>query len=322
MTILQHWILTNSAVFNNQVIAMEHIYNCTGHKLKIPDIVDSQGIYIFDSNGNRYMDLESGTWSTSLGHNNKTINSVINKQINILMHTGFCYSAEILEESAKSVLDITKFENGKCVFLCSGSEAIEVSRQIARHLTDKRTSMTLHDSYLGAYASVTNRSKDWYVFNWEQCQTCRNKMDCDPSCEELRKIPEDISDFVFEPGSSSGFVRFPPKSMIQNIVRIVRNNKGKINDLISKAKEKGMKFLTLLNSLIDNKTVLAVRGRGLMFAVDIINKEVAETIHSALIEHGYIVCNRGDSFRIDPPLIITESEFNGFVDFFKSVIRG
>ena len=88
--------------------------------------------------------------------------------------------------------------------------------------------MTLHDSYLGAYASVTDRSKDWYVFNWEKCQTCQKDIDCNPLCEALRKIPGDISDFVFEPGSSSGFVRFPPKAMIQNIARIVRNNGGKI----------------------------------------------------------------------------------------------
>lgn len=383
---------------------MEHIYNCTGHKLKIPNIVDSQGVYLFDARGNRYMDLESGVWATSLGHNNKEINSVITNQINTLMHAGFCYSNVILEESAKSVLDITKFKGGKCVFLCSGGEAIEISRQIAKHLTGKSLSMTLHDSYLGAYASVTDRSKDWYVFNWEKCQTCRKNIDCDPLCDLLQKIPGDISDFVFEPGSSSGFVRFPPKAMIQNIARIVRNNGGKIianevttgvgrtglwfgfqhygiepdlialgkgigtgypvsvavinkaaidelerkpfkysqshqndplgaavvhmvikeikkGDLITKAGEKGTKFLAQLMSLVDNKTVLAVRGRGLMFCMDMADKDITEKIYTDLIERGYIVGNRGSSLRIDPPLIITESEFNGFIDAFKIVLH-
>lgn len=382
---------------------MEHIYNCTGHTLKIPDIVDSDGIYIFDGMGERYMDLESGTWSTSLGHKNKKINNVIKNQISILMHAGFCYSAEVLEKSAKSVLNITKFKNGKCVFLCSGSEAIEISRQVAKHLTGKKTSMTLHDSYLGAYASVTDRTKDWYLFNWEQCQTCTKNSNCDPLCNLLQKIPEDISEFVLEPGSSSGFVRFPPKAMIQNIVRIIRSNNGKIlanevttgigrtgmwfgyqhygiepdlialgkgigngypvsvavinkdtaeklerkpfkysqshqndplgaavvkaviqeikkNDLITKAEQKGSRFLTQLKSLIDNKTVLAVRGRGLMFAVDLSDKEVTEKIYTDLIEHGYLVGNRGSSFRIDPPLIITETEFDEFINAFKSIL--
>ncbi len=88
--------------------------------------------------------------------------------------------------------------------------------------------MTLHDSYLGAYSSVTNRIKDWFVFDWEHCRTCMERDKCDPVCEVLQEIPEDISDFVFEPGGSSGFVRFPPKKLIQNIVNIVRNNNGKV----------------------------------------------------------------------------------------------
>ena len=382
---------------------MDHIYICTGHSLKIPDIVDSRGIYIFDDKGNRYMDLESGTWSVSLGHNNKKINDVIQKQINTLMHAGFCYSSKILEESAKAVLDVVDFKDGKCVFLCSGSEAIEISRQISRHLTGRSKSMTLHDSYLGAYASVTDRTKDWYVFNWEHCRECEKNRDCDPCCEALQTIPDDISDFIFEPGSSSGFVRFQPEALIQNLVRIVRSNNGKIianevttgvgrtgmwfgyqhygirpdliaigkgigngypvsvaainndtvnelerkpfkysqshqndplgaavvlevireievNNLIAEAKEKGMIFLDQLNSLVDNKTVLAVRGRGLMFAVDMSNKKETGEIYTELLKRGYIVGNRGESFRIDPPLIISKAEFNGFIDALKNAL--
>lgn len=381
---------------------MEHVYSCTGHELKIPNIVDSEGAYVFDDKGKRFMDLESGVWCISVGHKNKRINGTITKQIDSLMHAGFCYSNQILEESAKSILDITHFIDGKCVFLCSGSEAIEISRQISKHLSGKKRSMTLHDSYLGAYASVTDRTKGWYVFNWEKCKACRKNDDCDPSCEALQDIPEDISDFIFEPGSSSGFVRFPPKALIQNIVGIIRNNNGKIianevttgvgrtgkwfgyqhydidpdliaigkgigngypvsvaainrttvgelemnplkyaqshqndplgaaivrevireienNDLIAKAGQKGPVFLSKLKSLVDHEIVLDVRGRGMMFAMDLPNKEVADEIHGHLIARGYIVGNRGSSFRIDPPLILTEAEFDTFLDAFKSV---
>ena len=73
-----------------------------------------------------------------------------------------------------------------------------------------------------------NRTKDWYIFNWVQCNSCKKKDKCDPACKELQNIPDNIADFVFEPGSSSGFVRFPPKKLIQNIVKIVRNNNGKV----------------------------------------------------------------------------------------------
>jgi acetylornithine aminotransferase len=216
-------------------------------------------------------------------------------------------------------------------------------------------------------------------------------------------MPEDISDFVFEPGSSSGFVRFPPKALIQNIVKIIQKNNGKIianevttgvgrtgkwfgyqhydikpdliaigkgigngypvsvaaineatvgelemeplkyaqshqndplgaaivqevireienNELITKAGQKGSVFLPQLESLVDNEIVLDVRGRGMMFAMDLANKDIADEIYSDLINQGYIAGNRGTSFRIDPPLILTETEFDGFIDAFKTII--
>lgn len=211
-----------------EVRLMEHLYHCMGHDLKIPDIVDGSGVYVLDSRGKRYMDLESGVWCTALGHKHDRINRVIAEQINRIMHTGFCYSNEVLEQSAAAVLAITGLKAGKCVFLCSGGEAIEISRQIARHLTNNTLSMTLHDSYLGAYSSVTDRSHGWYLFNWEKCKICIQRHHCDAECSSIKAVPRDVSDFTFEPGSSSGFVRFPPKALIQNLARKVKSQGGKV----------------------------------------------------------------------------------------------
>lgn len=376
---------------------MEHIFFCTGHELKIPNIVKSEGLYLYDEQGKSYMDLESGVWCTSIGHNNAEINEAIRNQIDSLMHAGFCYSNEILEKSAKSILNISGFNNGKSVFLCSGSEAIEISRQMSKHLTEKKVSLTLHDSYLGAYSSITDKSKNWYLLNWERCQTCSNKENCDLSCEVLRNIPKDVSEFIFEPGSSSGFVRFPPKALIGNMVKIVRDNGGKIvanevttgigrtgkwfgyqhydinpdfiavgkgigngypvsvalineptaeqlkqkpfhysqshqndplgasvaygvikyieaNSLISRAETNGLLLHKRFTMLVDQKNFLEVRGRGLMFAFDIKNKEITELIYNELITRGILVGNRGSSIRIDPPLTITEADIDKFTE--------
>jgi len=46
-----------------------------------------------------------------------------------------------------------------------------------------------------------------------------------------------------------------------------------------------------------------------MFGVDLVNAKIGDEIFDELIENGFIVCNRGALFRIDPPLIITEAEF-------------
>jgi len=382
---------------------MKHVYNCTGYAQKIPSITAARGIFLSDDQGKRYMDLESGVWCTSVGHNNPRVNRVITKQINSLTHAGYCYSHQVLEQASKAVLDAAGFDSGKCVFLCSGSEAIEISRQISRHLSGNSISMTLHDSYLGSYSSVTDRTRNWFVFNWEQCAACQKSSRCDSSCRVLKDIPGNISDFTFEPGSSSGFVRFPPRALIRILAQIVRNNNGKVianevttgigrtgkwfgyqhydlqpdliamgkgigngypvsvtaiskstmdelekkpfryvqshqndplgaavalrviqeirdNGLIEKAGQLGGKFLSELESLVDGQIIYAARGRGMMLAVDLADRETAEYIHDDLIAQGYIVGNRGTTFRIDPPLIITLEDFRGFVSAFKKAI--
>ena len=51
-----------------------------------------------------------------------------------------------------------------------------------------------------------------------------------------------------------------------------------------------------------------------MLAVDVTNGKIADSIYNTLIEKGYIVGNRGSSFRIDPPLTITKTEIDGFIE--------
>ena len=383
---------------------MGTVYNCTNHSIEIPNVVSCDGIYLFDDKGKRYMDLESGVWCTSLGHRNARINDIVKKQIGSVMHAGFCYSNNILEEAGEAVLSVSGFNRGNCVFLCSGSEAIELARQISKHITGRKQSMTLHDSYLGSYSAVTDRNRDWYIFNWEGCMTCPDKDDCDTDCEKLLDIPRYISEFIFEPGSSSGFVRFPPKPMIHNIINAVRSQGGMIlanevttgigrtgkwfgydhyeiepdmiamgkgigngypvsvtainertvralekgsfkymqshqNDplgaaivnevikiikdeaLIPKAGIKGMKFFEMLRSLKDNINVIDVRGRGLMFAIDICDENTGDRLFKELIGKGYIVGNRKSLFRIDPPLTIKEDEFGEFVYDFREILN-
>lgn len=379
---------------------MKHVYLCTGHELKIPNIVNSDGLYLFDDKGKKYMDLVSGVWCTSIGHNNGEINNIIKKQVDSLMHAGFCYSSEIVEKAAKSILNIANFHNGKSVFLCSGSEAIELSRQMSQHLTGNHVSLTLHDSYLGAYASITDKSRGWHLFNWELCRTCPDKDRCLPTCQQLQEIPKNVSEFIFEPGSSSGFVRFPPQSLIKNIAKIVRENGGKIivnevttgigrtgkwfgyqhydinpdfiavgkgigngypvsatligesvskqlelrpfrygqshqndplgasiihgviqyienNDLISKAEKNGMYLKHKLEALVDKDIFLKTRGRGLMFIFEIKDKRTTNSIYNNLIEKGFLTCNRGTALRVDPPLTITKSEIDHFIEALK-----
>ncbi len=199
-----------------------------GHELLLDEIVRAENCYLYDKSGKRYVDLESGVWCTSIGHGNRRILSVMNEQYGKISHTGFCYSSETSESAAGEMLALVGMEGGRCIFLCSGSEAVEFGVRLARSTLDRPKLMTLHDSYFGAYGSAHRRADDeWYTFDWTRCANCPAATECNSACPHLAEIPfSEIGGFLFEPGSSSGFVRFPPEKLIAAIAMEIRAADG------------------------------------------------------------------------------------------------
>jgi len=181
---------------------MKHIIWSIGHNLEIKDIVKAENCYLYDSDGKRYIDLESGVWCTSVGHCNPRINDVIQSQINKISHTGFCYGNPIIEETAQKILKISNLKEGKCEFLCSGSEAVEYGMRVAKTITHKPLTLTFSDSYFGAYGEASKRDKNsWHIYNWLECSCNSKQGDCTGECSEFNNIPfEQIGIFLFEPG--------------------------------------------------------------------------------------------------------------------------
>jgi acetylornithine/N-succinyldiaminopimelate aminotransferase len=209
---------------------MKNIIWSTGHIQKLEDIVEARNCYIQDSKGIRYIDLESGVWATSLGHCNSRINNIIQKQIHKIIHTGFNYTHQIIEITAQSILEIADFTGGKCEFLCSGSEAIEYGIRIAKILTDKPLVLSFSDSFFGAYGAASKRDNpDNYIFKRLECSCNNHNGGCLGTCKEFNDIPfEQIGIFLFEPGSSSGLVRFPSHELIEKIAKKIHGNGGMI----------------------------------------------------------------------------------------------
>ncbi|KJS73537.1 MAG: hypothetical protein JL56_10535 [Desulfotomaculum sp. BICA1-6] len=207
---------------------MEHVLWNIGHDLIIEDIVRAQGSYLYDSDDRRYIDFESGVWCTPLGHSHPVINQTVKAQLDRISHTGYCYAHPATKEAAKEILNVTGLPGGKCVFLSSGSEAVEFGVQVLRKLAGKPLLLTLVDSFLGSYGSASKKKADeWHLLDWSLCSTCSQPEQCSPQCRVFLDIPfAKIGGFVFEPGNSSGQVRFPPEAFIKHLVEITRCNGG------------------------------------------------------------------------------------------------
>jgi acetylornithine/N-succinyldiaminopimelate aminotransferase len=89
-----------------------------------------QGVYLWDSNGKRYLDFLSGIGVNALGHNHPAIQKVIRRQASRLIHISNLYYHPYQAELAKQLTKISGLDR---VFFCnSGTEAWEGALKIAR----------------------------------------------------------------------------------------------------------------------------------------------------------------------------------------------
>jgi acetylornithine/N-succinyldiaminopimelate aminotransferase len=208
----------------------KHLIGYLGHEMLIADVVRARNCHLWDAAGKRYVDLESGVWCTAVGHGHPDLLRVIAEQSARIAHTGFCYSSAVVEKAALEILGLLGFDGGRCIFLCSGSEAVEYGVRVARTLIDRPLLLTMADSYFGAYGSASTRPPgQWYCFDWSACARCPHSGACGLHCSHWAAMPlADVGGFVFEPGSSSGMVRFPPAKLVEGIAARVRENGGLI----------------------------------------------------------------------------------------------
>jgi acetylornithine/N-succinyldiaminopimelate aminotransferase len=198
----------------------KHILKC--HAINPVNFVRGENCHLFDDQGRRYLDLESGSWAALLGHSHPRVNQVLKEQLDRVMHLGVRCPNHLAEEAAVLVLDLVGLQGGRCVFLSSGSEAVEFASMAARRATGRPLLLTFSNAYLSALGSTGQKNPaDWHLVDWSAVQTQSPE-------EVLKSIPfERIGAFVFEPGGGSpGFMRFPPTGLVQSIARKVKEQGG------------------------------------------------------------------------------------------------
>jgi len=205
---------------------MNHILKC--HRTVKIDLVKGKGCTLYDVHGKRYTDFEAGSWAVALGYNHPRIHRVMREQMERVIHLGCPYPNALAEKAAVQVLDTLAYPGGKCIFLSSGSEAVEFGVQSAKRLTGRPLLLALADSYLAAYGSAGRKSpEEWALFDWHGCITCSHPDACDAGCSRLEEIPfERVGGFVFEVGGSPNRIKFPPRSLIQTLANRVKRRCG------------------------------------------------------------------------------------------------
>ncbi len=110
-------------------------------------IVQGEGLYLKDSNGNIYLDFLSGIAVNALGHSHPSIIEAVSNQIKILDHVSNLYSNNVIEQLSEKISFISGI-NGKIFFCNSGAESIEAALKLSR-LTGRKKVVSLKNSFHG-----------------------------------------------------------------------------------------------------------------------------------------------------------------------------
>lgn len=218
---------------------------------KYPEVDYGEGMYIYDTDGKKYMDCAAGIAVVNIGHGVKDVIDRMTEQAKKISFVyGGTFTSEVRRNLAAKIISIAP-EGMDKVFLCSGgSEAMESLMKIARQYQieagreKKNKIISRWQSYhgntfgtlaLGGRPSWREKYEDFFPRNISQISPCNcyrcpyglSEETCACQCaEELeRKIkyegPDTVAAFVMEPvtGTTAAAI-IPPKKYMQKVREI------------------------------------------------------------------------------------------------------
>src|SRR6476660_9261505 len=129
----------------------EFLFPSVFHYYKEPLVVSrAKDQYVWDADGNQYLDFFGGIVTVSVGHCNDTVNAKLRNQMDTLQHVSTVFANEPQAALAKRIASITpEGKLTKSFFTNSGTEANETAILTARCYTGNTEIVALRHSYHG-----------------------------------------------------------------------------------------------------------------------------------------------------------------------------
>ncbi len=203
--------------------------------------------YLWDLDGNKYLDFFGGILTVSVGHCNPKITSKVNAQVSRLQHTSTLYPNEHIVALAEKIAQITPGNLQQSFFTNSGSEANEAAILLARMSTGSYDVVALRHAYSGGSAltkAITahapyrkagvisvgiSHAVNPYCY---RCPLHLKYPDCEVACaNDVENLIQtgtsgNIAAFIGEPIQGVGGFITPPKEYYKIVFKIVKKYGG------------------------------------------------------------------------------------------------
>lgn len=184
------------------------------------EVERAEGMYIYDTSGKAYLDLNSGISVSSLGHRHPRVVQAIKDQADRYMHT-MVYGEHLQMPQVKfATLIAEALNNGldNVYFLNGGSEAVETGIKLARRYTGRYKIIAASNAYHGSTigAESLRSDTDFTSAFMPGVPGVRHIKFNQP--EDLKKIDDAVAAVIMEPVQAEAGV-IPPEHDYLEAVR-------------------------------------------------------------------------------------------------------
>lgn len=185
--------------------------------------VRAEGIHVWDSDGNQYLDYLGGYGSLNLGHNHPKVLEALQavSAMPNLLQASMSTAASAL---AHNLAKITPGKLNNTFFCNSGAEAVEGALKLARIATGRPRILSCRSGFHGktmGSLSVTGREK--YQKGFEPLLPACTVVDfCSLEQLEEQLKTKDVAGFIIEPIQGEGGVIVPPEGYLKAVENLCR----------------------------------------------------------------------------------------------------
>jgi putrescine aminotransferase len=178
--------------------------------------VRAEGVYLYDHEGNRYLDCLGGFGVFSLGHRHPRVVEAVKRQLDLMPLGAKVFFSPVQAELATRLAEIAPGELQYTFFSNSGAEAVEAALKFAKAATGRHKFVSTHGGYhgktLGAL-SATGREK--YQKPFEPLVPGFSFVPFGDAAAATAAITDETAAMIVEPIQGEGGIRVPPDGYLR-----------------------------------------------------------------------------------------------------------
>jgi len=138
-------------MLTNRQLFLRHLGQTSSTPMML-EIDRAEGVFMYGTDGEKYLDLISGVSVCNTGHSHPKVVEAVKKQVDSYMH--LMVYGEIIQSPqvkyAHRLAEILPPELNSCFFVNSGSEAVEGALKLAKRFTGRSRIISFKKSYHGS----------------------------------------------------------------------------------------------------------------------------------------------------------------------------